>query len=314
MNLVSKILSSILVLGGILFLCPYSSKAAIRERWELEFTHKPPRVFTYVDPLNNRTNHAYIIFSVTNPTTKNISLSLDFCIKTDKGRFYQDSIRPLVEGEIIVKEEKLGGLTLGLRKERIKELKQESKYLNCRELRDKAQIKPQETITGIAIFEEIDSRAKELDVMIGGLVDIVKQRYERDLEGILEDKLVYEYECKLLKTTYASHGDEFYSHGKEKIKIKKTWVIRNYGPIGTKDTVPILIQSLEDMNPLIREIAFLLLRRLTDQEFKYVPEKELGENKEAVLRWQEWWAVNKDRLVYDLSLNKFSIAEKEDTE
>ncbi len=100
----------------------------------------------------------------------------------------------------------------------------------------------------------------------------------------------------------------------EKRKIKKSWVVRNYGPIGTKDTLPILIESLEDKNPLVREIAFLLLRKLTDQEFEYALEKEPEENKEAVLRWQEWWAVNKDHLVYNLPLNKFSIAAKENTE
>ena len=210
---------------------------------------------------------------------------------------------------MIIQEEKLGGIAIGLRKYRIKELKQELKYLNCQEMRTKGKIESKETVVGIAIFTEIDPQARQFEVMIGGLVDVVKHRYQMELEGNLKDKLRYEYEVKIWKITYTYPGDEYYTQVESLKEIKKERLVRNYGPIGDKNTILTSIKMLENENELLRRVARWILRRMTDENFDYNPENPPEENKESILRWQEWWYINKGKLVYNLKRNKFEVKE-----
>jgi hypothetical protein len=309
----SQIKYFILGLYLLIAFSPIVANAEVKKRWELEFTHKAPKTFTYVDPLGKRINYSYFTYTITNFTEENIPVILDICIKAERDNYYQDGIHPIIEDGIITAEEKLDGLPLGIRKDRIQELKQELKYLNCQELRNKGQIKPKETIIGLAIFDEINPRTKSFEIMVGGLINIVKYREKKEMEGTLEEKLRYEYECKILKISYLYAGDEFYAQFQKDTSIlKKEWIIRNYGPIGSKDTIPLLIKSLEDENPIVRWVAWWLVHRMTDQNFDYNADLSPAENKEAIIRFQEWWAVNKENLVYNLLLNKFEVVIKDD--
>ncbi|MCK4908585.1 MAG: HEAT repeat domain-containing protein [Planctomycetes bacterium] len=314
-----SLLSSLLFCAIFLFalMNPTPASAQVRKRWELGFTNKTPQLFTYVDPNDNKTNYWYLIYTITNHTDDNIRLVLDICIKTDTNKYYQDTWQPIIEDGMISREEKLGGLPLGLQKVRIKELKAELKYLNTREIREKSEIKPKETITGIAVFKELDKQAKEYEVMVGGLVDMVKLSFTPppDIQA------VYGYEPKILKITYSHEGDEFSKHlqpvtdpvDPEKEVKKREWIIRRYGPIGDKDTLQNLIESLKDDNPLIRWIAWWLLRRMTTKDvhekpaFTYQPSLTPNENQKAIKRWQEWWARNNEKLVYNQTDNRFEI-------
>ncbi|MEK7449326.1 MAG: hypothetical protein AAB019_07560 [Planctomycetota bacterium] len=288
-----------------------------RKRWELEFTNQTPELFTYVDSTGDKKNYWYLVYTILNRTEKPIRLAIDICIKTDTNKYYQDIWHPLIEDQMISNEEKLGGLPLGVQKIRIKELKEELKYLNCKEIRDKKEIKPGETIKGIAVFKELDPRANELEVMVGGLIDIIKVSFTEPPEI----KPVYEYEPKILKLAFSQAGDEFFKHDKpvtdpvdpRKFIRKREWLTRPYGPICDKETLPNLIKSLEEENPLIRNISWFLLRRITpvdpfqDTNFAYDPSLAIQENQKVITRWREWWERNNDRLTYNLSSNKFEI-------
>lgn len=281
------------------------------KRWELEFTNKTPELFTCADPLGKKKNYWYMVYTLTNNTDKDIGLSIDICIKTDRGKYHQDTYHPLITDEIIMQEEKLTGLALGLRKERVEELKKASRYLDCKELRERGKIRPEETLGCVAVFKALDPRTRQIEVMVGGLFDVVKHKFESPPAegGTLEEKTIYEYECRIWKITYHCWGDEFQPHLKSLQKGKKEWVIRNYGPIGDKETLHHLIEALEDKNPLIHWAAWWLLRRMTDETFEYNPAKEPEENKKAITRWKEWWFRNSDKLIYDMTLNKFKIKE-----
>lgn len=296
------------------FLSPLKALPEVKKRWELDFTNDPPKVFTYTTPGGKKINYWYMIYTITNDTRDNIRLGIDISIKADTGEYYQDMFFPIVEDGMIALEEKLVGLGIGIQKERIKELKKELKYINCKELRDKNEIKAGETIKCIAAFKEVNRRANEIEVMIGGLVDVIKRRFDPPpmREGTVEDRLLYEYECKIWKIIYHLPGDEFYDPNKPIREIKKDWVIRNYGPIGSKKTLEVLIESLSEENPLLRWIGWWLLKKLTGNEFKYNPAKSPDENKKSIDRWHEWWSRNKEYLEYNLNLNMFEVKKPEE--
>jgi hypothetical protein len=306
-------------------------RSKVTPRWELNFSSQPPKVFTYVTRSGKKENYLYVIYTLTNNTDDNIKLGIDVCIRTilekekepekekekpEKDKYYQDVIHPFIEDEIIVQEEKLSGLGIGIQKDRIKELKKELQYLNCKEQREKREIKPKETIKGIAIFNEIHPKTVKLEMMVGGLFDVIKWRYQPppNPEGTtIEEKVVYEYECRIWKISYECPGEEFTNQTRPLKEIKKEWIIREYGPIGSLKNIESLIEGLQEHNPLLQSIGQYLLERLTGNNFGYdwrkLPEDQ--DNEKAILRWHEWWDRNKEHLVYNLRLNKFEIKEPE---
>jgi hypothetical protein len=320
----------------------------LKKRWEIDFQYQPLKIFTYIDASNKLKNYYYFVYTLTNTSDKAIPLNIDVCLKIDlhhpdllamgyspKIKYYQDSLQSLVEDEIIFTEEKLMGLSLGVRKDRIKELKDKLCYLNCQELRNKQTILPNEKILGLAVFENVDRQAKAFEIMIGGLLDSVKRRYsdevqseevknshiERDIKDAMKDKRIpvskeptYEYENCIRRIAYICDGGEFDKQSKMLVEIITglQWIIRNYGPITEKNNLKKMIESLEDENPAIRWSSWFLLRRLTGLSFNYDTETEaLTEaNQKSIKLWQEWWYVNKEKLVYDKNLNQFQIAEQ----
>ncbi len=55
-------------------------------------------------------------------------------------------------------------------------------------------------------------------------------------------------------------------------------------------TVPMLVERLEDADPVVRLAAFEELRRRTGRDFGYVPWASVGERAAAVGRWRTWLA------------------------
>ncbi|MFH0889154.1 MAG: hypothetical protein V1871_08110 [Planctomycetota bacterium] len=320
----------------------------LKKRWEIDFEYQPLKIFTYVDSSNKLINYYYFIYTLTNKSDKTIPLYIDVCLKMDlhhpdliaagyspKVKYYQDSLHPLVEDEIIFAEEKLLGLSLGVRKDKVNDFKSKFFYLNCQELRTKQTILSNEKIIGLAIFENVDRQAKTFEIMIGGLLDSVKRRYsdeiqseevknshiERDIKDALKDKRIpiskeptFEYENRIRKITYICEGGEFnkQSQALTEIITAPQWVVRNYGPIDEKNTLKKMIDSLEDENPEIRWSGWFLLRRLTGLSFNYDTETEASseENQKSIKLWQEWWYINKEKLTYNKNLNQFEISEQ----
>jgi hypothetical protein len=313
----------------------------LKKRWEIDFEYQPLKIFTDVDPLGARKNYYYFTYTLTNKSDETMPLSLDICLKIDlnhpdlvatgykpRVKYYQDSLHPITDDNIIFTEEKLLGLSLAVRKDRVKELKEKSFYLNCQELRTKKDIFSNEKITGIAIFEGVDPRARLYEIMVGGLIDVIKRRYpdeiqteeardshiEKDLQAARAGKpATYEYENRIRKIAYLCGGDEFNKQSQPFIEIVITpkWIIRNYGPIGEKDTLRILIDSLADENPAVRWSSFYLLRRLTGFSFNYDSEKEITDedSQKSIKLWQEWWYRNQEKLTYNKALNQFQVSE-----
>lgn len=296
-------------------------KTKVRTRWMLEFTNDAPKIFTYNSPLNEKKNYWYLVYQITNPTDDSIRLGIDICIhaildknKPETDKYYQDAIHPIIEDGMIIAEEKLFGLNIGLQKERIKELKTELKYLNCKEILDKKEIKPKETIKGIAVFNDFNPKSIILEVMVSGLVDVVKWRYENPPDmasNIPGERLLYEYESKIWKVTYECPGSELWIQNKLLNEVKKEWLTRNYCPLGDKKGLEIMIESLKDPNPLLRWTGWYLLSNLTSLNFEYDPQKNLQDNEKAINLYREWLSRNKDSLIYNSVLNKFEIKPQE---
>lgn len=331
------------IAAGIILMSLFSGAAygyiKLKKRWTIDFRHESLKIFTDIDPIGSRKNYYYIIYTLENKSEETIPLNLDVCLKTDlnhpdltaggykpRVKYYQDSLLPNTESNIIFTEEKLLGLPLGVRKDRVNELKKKMVYLNLRELRAKKEIMPSEKITAIAIFENVDPRARLYEVMVGGLVDMVKRRYpgesqldevknshiERDLQEARAGRTpTYEYENRIRKISYICEGDEFNKQSKplSEIVITPKWIIRNYGPIGEKNMLNTLIDALTDENPSIRSSSFYLLLRLTGLSFNYDPEKEASyeDTLKSFKLWKEWWYRNMEKLAYNKALNQFEI-------
>lgn len=318
-NIFLFIVIIVLLVPVILFSADSGSniKTKVRPRWMLEFSNDLPKMFTYNSPRNEKENYWYLVYQITNSTDDNIRLGIDICVKavidknkTERDIYYQDAIHPIIEDGIIIAEEKLFGLNLGLQKERIKELKKQLKYLNCKELLDKKEIKPNETIKGIAVFSEFDRRIIMLEVMAGGLVDMVKWRYEKPPDfasNIPAERIVYEYESKIRRIIYECPGSDLLVQDKPLNEVKKEWLVRNYGPIGDKNGIEIMIESLKDTNPLIRWTGWYLLDTLTNLSFNYKPEDKPEDSQKSIDLYREWWSRNKDNVIYNSVLNKFEI-------
>jgi hypothetical protein len=325
----------------VLFIRPSDAYIEVKKRWEIDFEHKPLKFYTYVDPQGTRKNFYYFTYTLTNKSEQETPLFIDICLKIDlhhptliskgykpKVKYYQNTLHPFVEESIIYTEERLWGLSAALRKDRVKELKEKLSYLNHLELRTKQKILAKETILGLAIFDNVSPLAKVFEIMVGGLVDVVKRRLpeepqsdelskshiERDLkEARMNRNPTYEYENRIRSIVYLAEGSEFNLQSQvltEEI-IAPKWLIRNYGPIDEKDSLKNLIDALEDENPLIRWGSYYLLRRLTALSFNYDAETEPSTeaNQKAIKLWQEWWYRNKEKLSYNKALNQFVIGD-----
>lgn len=320
MNSSKAIKLALLVLFAGLVAFPVRSEdnkpfLSLKKRWEIDISYQPLKIFTFTDVDGMRINYWYFVYTLNNTGKEPIKLNIDVCLKANirlkppveasgffpkvNAKYYQDSIYPIVEREIITADEKMTGFPVPIREDAITKLKKQLRYLNCKDLREKKEILAGETIQCIAIFEGVDARADQMEIMVGGLVDVVKQYYQD------KTTLVQEYESKILRIVFNCEGDEFSKQFSNFEQVKKEWIIRNYGPIGGKESIDALIGALEDENPVVRWVAWWLLRRMTDNTFDYNPEADAEINKDSINLWKEWWYVNQEKLTYNQTLNKF---------
>lgn len=56
------------------------------------------------------------------------------------------------------------------------------------------------------------------------------------------------------------------------------------------DAIPLLIERLNDSDPVVRAASGSALRRLTNNFFGYRAQARLGQRRRAVTRWRDWWS------------------------
>jgi hypothetical protein len=61
-------------------------------------------------------------------------------------------------------------------------------------------------------------------------------------------------------------------------------------------SVPPLIERLNDTDPVVRLSAHEELRRITGQDFGYIPWARPADNQKAIEQWRAWWAGRKAAL------------------
>ncbi|MFA5793708.1 MAG: hypothetical protein WC980_01365 [Candidatus Brocadiia bacterium] len=311
----------LIVVIGLIISMPVSAEDTsplpkLKQRWELDITYQPLKIFTFTDPAGANSYYWFFKYTLTNNTKESIKLNLDVCLKADirlktdeklsgyfpqlASRFYQDSIYPVVERELISAEEKLAGFPAAMREDTIIKYKKGLRYMNCKDLREKREILAGEKIEAMAIFTDVDARADQVELFIGGLFDVVKSSYRKE-----DKQFTQEYESKILRLVFSCQGDEFSKQFASPQLESKEWIVNTYGPIGDKNTVDNLIKGLADENPAARWIAWWLLRRMTDKTLEYNPDLDAEANKDSIENWKEWWYCTKEKLEYNQNLNKF---------
>lgn len=261
------------------------------------------------------------------------------------GRFYASVIDPEAEYKIIEYHARLGARSPGIVRETIDNLKDgfqgepppefsgrwkkgDRLYLNPREIRRQRFISPGQTIMGIAIFKDVDPRARLYDVHVTGLVDIVK------ISVVTETEWKWEYEPQVLKISYQRFGDAFNTERDVIYQLTgKRYVVKKVGPIAAKDTVDRLVTSLletykkekkwrddnvapdevskqreaDGIDMLDTNIMAMVFKRATGMDMGWDRTKDVVENETAVFRIHEWWITNRTKLVFDEIENRFIV-------
>ncbi len=262
------------------------------------------------------------------------------------GRFYSNVVVPQdVEYKIIEYHSKIGNRSPGIVRESIEELKKgfaedpkapdvagrwkagDRLYLNPRELRQQRFIKPGQKLHAVAIFKNVDPRARILEMHVSGLWDVVR------VDGYEPEDLKLHYENKVLKVVYEFKGDEFERERDVLAQTKREWVVKAIGPVASKETLGTLIDTLlnrlkleerwsggdqkpeesaaekklEQLTPLDMAICARVIRLASGKDFGYDTEKMVLENKAAVWRIHEWWVTNRSRLVFNEATGRFEL-------
>lgn len=267
------------------------------------------------------------------------------------GRYYSNIIYPEVEYKIIEEDLKLANRlpnvsdptdkelinhilmgTEGVKEESIRSFKEKNRYLNPREMRQKAFLQPKETVHGLAIFKSVDPRANVIEIHVSGLVDIFK------ITQITEDDLLLEYENRVLIMTYEFRGDPF-EREKDVLLLSRParWSVKRIGPIASKETLETLVRAMVEtlkkelewaeaglapqqidearrkhgITPQDVNVAARTFRLAVDKDFGYDFDRSVLENKQAIWRIHEWWTIYKGKLTFDPAKNKFVVDESE---
>jgi hypothetical protein len=311
--------------------------AQVKQRWQMQFKHDTPEIYVYRDPAGKVTPCLYFTFQITNDTKRPIPIVLDITLKVDVGkelladpekiepvkkkfrRYYTSIICPDVEEEIIKKHSGIAGKSTPVIVKLIEEFKKNNKYLNLRELRMKIFIQPGESLHAIAIFKGIDPASRLIDLFVSGLVDVVKMQPTKQEDKV---KLTPVYENKVLKISYELVGDMLAGQVPIVKFIKKQWLVRDIGPIGSKQTVDKIVNVLTDCLDKKKakkkvefeifdfDIMMGIIERMFDTNFGYKFGKDIIENEKAVLRLYYWWTKNRARVYYNEKVNKFLIKKK----
>jgi hypothetical protein len=264
------------------------------------------------------------------------------------GRFYSNVVvAQHMEYKVIEYHAKIGNRSPGIVRESIEEFKKgftedppaewkerwnkgDRWYLNPREIRQQKFIKPGQKIMGIAIFRDVDPRARRLEVNVSGLYDIFR------VEAYTEEETKLVYENRVLKKTFEFPGDQFSRENDVLYERKSEWVIKPIGPIASKETLATLVNSLADMlrkeeewdkdqvpaaqreqlrtkenlNALDMNVAGRVIQLSTGVNFGYDVDKTVLENQAAIWRIHEWWLKHKARLIFNEATGRFDIKDE----
>jgi hypothetical protein len=262
------------------------------------------------------------------------------------GRFYSNVLIPQdVEYAIIAYHSKIGNRSPGIVAESIEEFKKgfpedpqkpdvagmwkkgDRLYLNSREMRQQRFIRPGQKLHGIAVFKNVDPRARILEMHVSGLWDVIR------MDGYEPEDLKLHYENKVLKVSYDFKGDEFERERDVLVQTKREWVIKAIGPVAAKETMGTMVDTLlgrlkleerwaggtekpedvekekkfEQLTPLDMAICSRVIRLGSGKDFGYDVDKSVLENKAAVWRIHEWWVTNRTKLVFNEATGRFEI-------
>ncbi len=314
-----------LLLCALCALCALPAFSQVKNRWRLEWTNDKPRLYTFQNPLGEKTHYVYVVYTVKNPTAESVPLAVDVTLHTDHGgdlhhdvrnaetpvahpgKWYADTFQPVVEIEVIKSVERLGNRSPGHALDRIAELKKEGRYLNPSDLRARRIIRPGETLGGVALFADVDLRTDILELNVAGLIDIVR------IDKVAPEGITYAYDSRVKKIRYDFSGDEFERHNDTVVWTGEEWAEQPIGPVSDKSTVGKLIEFLaEPLDAVIRSTAIAVLKQITPVRdgFGFDPAKTVEENLAATRKWNEWWVRNAGRLVFDPATNSFAPKEE----
>lgn len=362
-----------LALAAALGAAPLAADAQIHQRWKLDYSMEKPQIHTHRAATGELENFWWFAYTLENNTTQVVPLLVDIMLYTETGKDLQTDLRKvdpdpqkvtaehptkheplkfgryvsnvlipeLVEHEIITYHAKIGNRSPGIVRESIEELKKGNEkgdrwYLNPRDLREQRFIKPGQKIHALAIFKNVDPRARLVEVHVSGLWDVLRiEQFIGETEE-LEDVKIH-YENRVYKVRYDFRGDEF---GREKDVIVQKgigeWTVKNIGPVASKETVGNLVDTLlkvlnrweqcvkENMAPdqITADIAkfnltpqdFAISARVIHaalgKDFGYDASKTLMENQAAVWRIHEWWVTNRHKLAFNETTGRFEVREE----
>ncbi|MHC4608052.1 MAG: hypothetical protein ACYTAF_14165 [Planctomycetota bacterium] len=208
-------------------------------------------------------------------------------------------------------------------------------YLNPREMRQARFIRPGQRLHGLAIFRQVDTRARRIELHVSGLIDIIR------IEEVAEFETKMHYENNVLKIRYEYKGDEYDFEGdvlvpEYYIEVKRHWTVKKIGPVASKVTVDKLVLGLVEVYqqekkwvdegldpkqiqqerikhhiyPIDTTTMARTFRLATGMELGYDETKEVVENEKAVWRIHEWWTKNRAKLVWNAGLNRFVVVEE----
>ncbi|MBI5368990.1 MAG: hypothetical protein HZA54_18285 [Planctomycetes bacterium] len=298
----------VLVALALLGFCANAS-AEVKRRWRLDLECDKPDMITYEDAAGGCENFWFITYRVTNPMDEDVPLNIDITVKTEREHYFHNGYFPQVEEQIIAKLEHLVGLSVGLRRERIKEMKAAARYLDASDQRAKKVLKAKDSFHGIAVFAGVDRDFRTLDVLVAGLYDPIRYRTEKPKDD--EDaKRKYAFENRILKFAFKRANERYYVQFDPIHFVRKDWIVQILGTVGDVDTIRILVEALENNDATIRKAAIgLLSNMLSKQTFDFDGDKSVEENRPAILKWREFWARNQHKLVFSPEKGVFEVVE-----
>ena len=357
-----RILAGISVLVALAAL-PGVADAQAKNRWRLGWKNEKPTMYTYRTANDKLTNYWYVIFEITNDSGETVPLIIDpvLYVETGKelqqdvrkvdpetikpfvdkdkkgeplkyGRFHSSVLYPEVEYKIIEELARLGNRSPGIVLEAIEAFKKGDEtgnrfYLNPKEIRSHRFIKPGEKIMGIAIYKDVDPRAKSIELQVSGLIDIVR------VDLVEETEVHMTYENHVLKIRYAFPGDSFHRELDSLTFESREWAVKRIGPVADKAILQSLVDMLTDalrrekewkeqnktpeeakqlrqqvaIDELDLRIASHIVRLATGKDFGFDESKGILENEHAIWRTHEWWVTNKTKLAFNEITNRFEV-------
>ncbi len=158
--------------------------------WTFDFDHIAPKRVSIDDPVHGKVAYWYITYTVKNPHDDAKMLRPEFEIITKEGKRYLDNYYPAAQ--------------------RLAQLRDKRKYLNCLEVR--GLLKPGQTKHGIALFRQIHRDTNYFSLYVSGLsaVKVLEVNGERA-----------KVKVKVFRADYFWGGDR-YHFDPENFKLQRT--------------------------------------------------------------------------------------------